>query len=410
MINRNDLKKALDELNAFKKRKKTKYNFYSYDNAHNQYDFDIFFSLSTRSAGKTTATQREICLQNFYDSKSQFIKLCRFKDELRHVHQANWWTAIIESTLKKNNIAIKYKGNKYIINNISDYTNENGVLNESEFIKNGEVIGYVIPIAQEQRYKSINYENCSTIIFDEFAKKESYSYGITEIDDFKSFLSTVVRMRNDVKVYFAGNILNPDNPYFAEFGIDALQLQKGHTYCFMNTEQYDEPCIVVVEFAESVTNEIDNIPRLLRLPNNAQVTGMNEYDLPSEVIAYDDWLLIALESKELFEEFYVVKCELVTSVDETKNLKKNSTGNYIFENVSYYLINDIYNDKSYLIRKNKSEDYGLFINEKFDVPKYKYADDDIRNQLPLFDERKMKSKVIYGDIELLRLLRERRRS
>ena len=43
MIKKAKLKKALDELNEFKKSKNKKFNFYSYDNAKKNYNFDIFF-------------------------------------------------------------------------------------------------------------------------------------------------------------------------------------------------------------------------------------------------------------------------------------------------------------------------------------------------------------------------------
>ena len=76
MIKKANLKKALDELNEFKKLKNKKFNYYSYDNAKN-YNFDIFFSLGTRTTGKSTATQRDIVLQDFYDKGTQFVILCR---------------------------------------------------------------------------------------------------------------------------------------------------------------------------------------------------------------------------------------------------------------------------------------------------------------------------------------------
>lgn len=406
MYNKENLRNALKELNAFKERKKTKYNFYNYDTVLKN-NFDVFFSIATRSTGKTTATQRDICLTNLLESDTQFVKLCRYKDEIKPIYQAGWWTEIVIKTLNKYDIHIIYKGNRYIINEYDTYKDEDG-LNEHDFVAEGKVIGYVIPVMRQQAYKSINYENVSTIIWDEFAQLKDYSYDLNEVENFKSLLSTIVRMRTDVKMYFIGNVLTPYNPYFLMFGIDAMKLKAGNTYTFLDTSTYDEPCIVGLEFGKSVTNTVEDIPRLLRLPNNAQVTGMTEYELPAQVIGADDWLLHTLDDIELFSEHYDVVCKLVTSIDDSKTLKKVN-GEYVFKNIKYYFIEDIYNEKIYLIRCNNDKDtYGLYITAQYDVPCYKFGDEDIRNHLPIFSDSEFRGKsVIYGDTELYRILRER---
>ena len=86
MINKENLKNALEELNRFKKRKNQKYNFHSFDTLKN-YEYDFLFTVGTRSNGKTTSVQRDIILQDFYNDKSQFIKLCRFKEDFKGMHQ-----------------------------------------------------------------------------------------------------------------------------------------------------------------------------------------------------------------------------------------------------------------------------------------------------------------------------------
>ena len=407
MINRDNLVNALKELNAFKNSKNKKYNFYSYDNILDNYNFDVFFNIGSRSNGKSTATQRDIILSNYYWFGTQFVKLCRYKDELKAIHQAGWWTETIIKTLNKWDIDIVYKGNRYYINQREAYLTD-GELDTNKFIKEGQILGYVIPLARQQNYKSINYEKVSTIIFDEFAKMTDYGYYVGEVDDFKSLLSTVVRLREDVKVYFIGNVLTPYNVYFNMFGINAMKLKSGHTYTFLDTSVYAEPCIVGLEFGKSVTSKIEDVPRLLRLPDNAQATGLDEYELPVEVIASDDWLLKCLQDSDTFNHFYNVAYKLVTSIDDSKNLKKIG-GKYQFKKIEYYYIEDIVNHKIYLVRcKKDEENYGLYITSKLEVPTYKFADEDIRNENPLFNMDKLNGKtVIFGDVELYRILRER---
>lgn len=406
MINKENLKKALDELNSFKKRKNQKYNFHSFD-ALKKYEYDFLFTVGTRSNGKTTSVQRDIILEDFYNNNSQFIKLCRFKDELKAIHQKDWFTEINIETLHKYDIHIEYKGNTYYINEYMKYLKD-GELLVSEFCKSGEVIGKVIPIMRQQSYKSINYEKVNNIIFDEFALQNDYGYSIDEVDNFKSLLSTIVRVRENIKVYFIGNVLTPFNPYFQMFNIDAMKLEAGNTYTFIDNAQYNEPCLVLLEFTKSVTNNISDIPRLLRLPDNSQVTGMNYYELPRKIIGSDDWLLIALENSDIFNEHYYYGYKFVTSIDDSVAFKKINN-EYQFEHIEFVSVHDIYNNKIYLIRTDiDKKSHGLYISVVDNLPIYKLADTDIRNHYPIFDISKFKNKeIVFGDVELYKILRER---
>lgn len=406
MIKKENLKKAIDELNAFKKRKNQKYNFHSFDTLKN-YEYDFLFTVGTRSNGKTTSVQRDIILQDFYADGSQFIKLCRFKDELKGVHQSQWWTEVNISALHKHDIHIEYRGNTYYINEYNKYIKD-GELLVNDFCKSGEVLGKIIPVMRQQSYKSINYEKVKNIIFDEFALQNDYSYPFDEVENFKQLLSTIVRIRENIKVYFIGNVLTPYNPYFQMFGIDAMKLKAGNTYTFIDNSQYEEPCVVLLEFTKSVTNKASDLPRLLRLPDNAQVTGLDAYELPAKVINSDDWLLVALEDYDAFNEHYTIKYKFVTSVDDTKKLKKIGD-KYQFEYIEYVAIFDNFNNKIYLVRTDVDKlSHGLYIRVKDDLPVYKLADDDIRNHYPIFNISKFKNReVIFGDVELYKIFLER---
>ena len=407
MVNKKNLENAIKELNNFKTKKSNKYNYYSYDNITNNYDFDVFFSVGTRTTGKTTATQRDIVLTEFLKTGGQFVKLCRYKDQLKPEHQSGWWTEIIMKTLHKYDIHIEYKGNRYYINSYDKYKSDTGFM-INEFIKESQLLGIVIPVMRQQNYKSINYENIKNIIWDEFALQDEYSYDIGETEHFKSLLSTIVRLRTDVKMYFIGNIFTPNNPYFLLYGIDAMQLESGKVYTYIDTTIYSDPCIVVLEFGKSVTNKIEEIPRLLRVKENEQVTGMDVYNAPVQVISPDDWLLSCLDDIDKFNEFYSVAYKLITSIDESRTLKKVGN-NYVFKKIEYYYIEDLYNNKIYLIQcHDDKKSFGLFLTSIFDVPEYKFCDADIRNQLPIFDMTKFRNKeVVYGDTTLYKILLER---
>mgnify|MGYP000177434717 CR=1 FL=1 len=407
MINRDNLKKALDELNKYKKSKTKKYNFYSFDNILKNYNFDVFFSVATRTTGKTTAVQRDIILQDFYEHGYQFVKLCRTKEELRPNQQSDWWTEIVKRVLNKYDIDIRYKNGRYVINSLEEHTTD-GVLNEGKFFKTGQVIGYVVPVLREQSYKSLNYERCYNIIFEEFAKSSDYGYHIGEIEYFNSLIATINRLRDDVKIYFLGNVLSPENPYFKYYGIDGFSLVEGHTYVFTDYSTYSEPCEVGLEYGKRVTEKVEDIPKLLRTKGNQQVTGMSNFDLPASIIDSDDWLLHCLDAGvDVFEHFFQVKYKLRISVDETKKLIKNDNGTFKFDYIEYYYIFDKSNKKIYLVKAEPSDSYGLYLAESYNVPLYKLADEDIRNELPLLQANKLIYPIIYGDIQIYRYFKER---
>lgn len=402
MVNKENLKKALDELNAFKKRK-SKYNYYTFDRANDL--FDIFFSIGTRTTGKTSAVQRDIVLTNFLRDGSMFVKLCRNKEDLKPDFQKGWWTSYVIDTLNKHDIHITYKSGKYYINEHSKYIDETGEFLEGQFIREGELIGYVVPVLRQQNYKSLNYERCSSVIFDEFALVSEYSYDFKELEHFKSLLSTIVRLRDDVKVYLIGNVLSPQNPYFEDFGINAMNLKRGKMYAFTDSSYYAEPCRVGLEYGESVTENIEDIPRLLRIKGNEQVTGMDMYQLPIEVIGENDFLISVLERKDrkIFDYFYDVVGGVMISIDNSKRLRfNNNLDRYEFKNIKYYIIRDKNNDVYYFIAKDKRTDYGLSLDLVDDVYFYKYDTDPRNNRAPLPDKI-IKGKHIYGDLDIYRI-------
>ena len=407
MLYKENLKKALKELNAYKKKKKQKYNFYSFDNVLTNYDFDIFFTIGTRSTGKTTALQRDIILEDFLEHDYQFVKLCRYKEERKNEFQAEWFSEVIIEALHKFDIHITYKTGKYYINEYQKYIDkQSGEFIQTEFIKEGELLGVVIPIFAQQRYKSMNYSKVQNVIFDEFALQSDYSYEIVEIEHFKSLLSTIARLR-DVKVYLCGNVLSPHNPYFKEFSINAMDLCEGNTYVFTNYDLYDEPSRIGVEFTKAVAKDIDDIPRVLRIKNNKQAINLDKYELPSEVIGENDFLIYCLEHGH-FDKFYEIYGILDISIDESKTIRSDNKGGFIFKKISYFIIYDISNDRYYFI-SNEPKKYGLSITDKtITTRKYKHFkfDLDIRNNAPMIPKNILNANKIYGDLDIYDILKE----
>ena len=82
-------------------------------------------------------------------------------------------------------------------------------------------------ITSEEHYKSTSYPTIKTILFDEFITRQYYLP--EEFVKFQNLLSTIIRLRTDVKIFMCGNTINKYCPYFAEMGLTGIKKQKRGT-------------------------------------------------------------------------------------------------------------------------------------------------------------------------------------
>lgn len=359
-----------------------------------KHDFDYNFLVGGRSNGKTTAIQKYV-IDNYINDKKEFVKFVRYPEDSYNINQTNWWSENSEEYLKEHNLSIRYIEQKYYIGK-SDKED----LTDKQFKKDGTIIGRVIPLSQEERKRSTNLENVTTIIFEEFASKNEYVYIPHEIEYFKSAISTIVRSRKDkIKCFLIGNALNIYNPYFEYFGIDAMKLKAGNTYHINSI--YEEFARIGIYFAPPVHDNIEDTPRILRIPDNTQALNMVEYELPNILINDNDWLVLALKNNR-FTEYYNIKYILHYCNEEDTTFKKN------LSILHYVIIEDKKNKNNiYIINTDKyNKEYGLQIKLN-DVNKKIYKlDNDIRlklRQLPkdYFIDKNLK----LGDIEICNILK-----
>ena len=80
---------------------------------------------------------------------------------------------------------------------------------------------FAFSLAQMEHDKSTSYPMITTIIFDEFISRIGYLPG--EFVLFMNVLSTIIRQRNNVKIYMLGNTVNKYCPYFQEMGLKHIE-------------------------------------------------------------------------------------------------------------------------------------------------------------------------------------------
>lgn len=402
MLNKDNLKKALEEMNPSSK----KFNFFKYDDKiiNGKHAVDWYINNATRSNGKTTAVQRDVILERLLKGEKSVIVKKR-KEFLKNQYNVSWWTEIVKQKLRKYDIHIEYKTGVYYINEYEVFIDDEGVFDKKEFMKSATKFAYVIPLLQEEQYKSvIETENVTSIIYDEFASVSGSAP--QEPERMKSLISTIVRTTGHVQVFLNANIVQPHNPFFKEFGINAFDLREGEHYTFLADTSNKNSAVIYVDFSKGVAKDSSDLPRVLQLKDNTQALGQDKFNKPLNVLDSNDWLLYVLENaKSDFNKFYEIQNECRVSIDDSKYLRTVGS-EYQFEYIEFYIIYDLINDKYYFIDKSDSKlDEGLAIFTNKDYEKVKLNDNDIRNDLPIIRQKNY-GNVTYGSVGLYTNLRE----
>ncbi len=377
-----------------------KKKYYSYKNGILQHDFDYNFIVGGRSNGKTTGYQLEVALPNYLNNKEQFVKIVRTNDDTVPLLNEDWIDVNVKNKLKDKGLTYVYYRKTFYIGTIKDYE-DYGL---KKFVQEkADVWGYVIPLSQQTRYKSSDRSKVSTIVFDEFAIAEEYMYLPNEVEQLMSLISTIIRSRDNVKVFFIGNALSLKNPYFDYFGIDASKLKSGNIYSFAQCgDEFKEYAKVGLDFVEMIYSNESDIPKLLRVSGNAQATTLDRYVLPSNIIKNNDWLYYCLKNKK-FNDYYYIK-NVIAWIKET-DIDEN---NIDFDRLPKYdtVLEIVYkydDNIRYLIKNSYDDSYGLMTQFETMKPNKKVGLD-IRLKLPLYflDNK----KYILGTTDLINMIEE----
>lgn len=200
---------------------------------------------------------------------------------------------------------------------------------------------YGFALTQMEHDKSTSYPKVTTILFDEFMTRDAYLPNEWVL--FQNTLSTIIRLRNDVKIFMCGNTVNKYSPYFAEMGINNIdKIEQGtiSIYKYGNTD-----LTVALEYPKSVSKKLkksnvyfafDN-PKLEMIQNGAWEISIYPH-LPYKYyqndikftyfIEFDNHILqceiIKLNKNEEHE-----KCEF-TYIHKKTTILKNKKNDIIF--------------------------------------------------------------------------------
>ena len=111
---------------------------------------------------------------------------------------------------------------------------------------------YAFALTQVESDKSSSYPNVTTVLFDEFLSRSGYL--VDEFNLFQNTLSTIIRNKDNVRVFMCGNTVDKYGcPYFTEMKLTHVKEQKlGTIDVYKTARQLPESfrALVAVEYCE----------------------------------------------------------------------------------------------------------------------------------------------------------------
>lgn len=116
-----------------------------------------------------------------------------------------------------------------------------------------DLICFAFALSDVEHNKSASYPRVKIVVFDEFLTNQLYLND--EFVLFMNTISTIVRRREDVKIYMLGNTVNKYCPYFKEMGLEHIQKMQQGT---IDIYRYGESALIVAVEYCATTNDTKN--------------------------------------------------------------------------------------------------------------------------------------------------------
>ena len=226
--------------------KQEKSKFYSLTKILNKKaDYNIIFG--ERSNGKTYAALL-YGLKRFVATGEQFAYIRRWREDLRGKRAENLFSnhvanGVIEEITNGEYNTIFYISGKWYL---AKYDAE-----KKKYYPQNTPFCYGFCLSEQEHEKSSSYPNVTTIIFDEFLTRRYYLPD--EFMLFMNLLSTIIRQRDNVKVFMLGNTINKYCPYFSEMGLKQVTNMEQGTIDIYKFGQGG--AVVAVEYCSTIVKQ-----------------------------------------------------------------------------------------------------------------------------------------------------------
>lgn len=285
---------------------KKSFKFYDIRKLLKEYpDAQYYMCIGERSNGKTYSSL-DLALENYFKNGDQFAYVRRFGEDIRKKQLSNLFSGHIENKRITKLSNGEWDGVDYSASKFRLYkTDEDGTVIYSE-----DPIGFAFDLNSMEHYKSISFPKITLIIFDEFLSRQTYLPN--EFLLFTNTLSTIIRLRNNVKILMLGNTVNKYCPYFGEMGLSHIKEQKQGTVDVYNYG--DSNLQVVVEYCAASSHHGGKASDVYFAFDNPQLQMITQ---GSWEIAIYPHLPVHYKPKDIAAEFFInfdreiLHCEII---------------------------------------------------------------------------------------------------
>lgn len=222
--------------------------------------------IGERSNGKTYAVLLKV-LKNYLKDGKQFGYVRRWKEDITGRRAQRLFAGVNENGEVKKLTNGQFEGVHYYAGRFYLCTYEDG----KTIYDKEQILGFTFSLSDSEHDKSTSYPRITTIMFDEFLTNRTYFPD--EFVLFMNVVSTIVRRRNDVKIYMLGNTVNKFSPYFKEMGLNHIpKMQQGTIDLY---KYGDSKLTVAVEYcsAQKKTASTSNHYFAFNNPKLDMITG-----------------------------------------------------------------------------------------------------------------------------------------
>lgn len=175
-----------------------------------------------RSNGKTYSAI-DYAVERYHKTGEQFAYIRRFGEDIKKKNLGTLFNGHVEngriSEITHGDwSSVDYSVSKFYLETIDEDGNK---------VRSEDPMGYAFDLNSMEHYKSTSFPRVTTIIFDEFMSRNGYLPN--EWILFTNTLSTIIRLRTNVKIFMLGNTVNKYCPYFQEMGLEHIKEQKPGT-------------------------------------------------------------------------------------------------------------------------------------------------------------------------------------
>lgn len=195
-----------------------------------------------RSNGKTYAVE-DYALKDYITNGNQLALVRRWEDDFTGKRGQQMFEALVNNGLVSKYSSGKWTSIRYYSRRwyLCKYDEET-----KKVISDETPFCFAFSLNSTEHDKSTSYPSIKTIFLDEFLTR---GYELPdEFIIFMNVISTIVRDRNDVKIFMCGNSVNKSSTYFRELGINVDKISKGDIAIFT----YGESTLrVAVEYSDN---------------------------------------------------------------------------------------------------------------------------------------------------------------